>query len=274
MPRIKPKERAAAERMLLKRKSTREICDALNVTPPFVYEVAKRAGLHTPKHTAFLNLTCSHCGKNFKRKKSVQDNSDRTAKRKGMKRMGRYCTRDCWIASVQWPPEDEKILKDNFRKLSHIEIGKLLGRSPVTVSDKARQIGLRYFKEHGSDLVNRIKGLKRRHTHAEIAKIVGLRSRDRVRYIVQYNGLSAPAKEYVKHCRNCGCPRSKTCRGDFRRGMCHRCVAILAKLNYDEELMEIHEMAEELAVAAGKKPTLRIKMRMKYRKDAKAHARV
>ena len=155
MSRAKPQEREKAAQMLRAGKRTVEIQKALGVSQPFVIEVKKSIGLWEPrKPKEMLTLKCDHCGKNFKRPKNIQTCSDNTRKRRGRRQVGHYCNRKCWLASVQWSPEDLQTIRDNFGTKTNREISELVGRGECQVGEMAHRMGLRYFDIHTTGAPN------------------------------------------------------------------------------------------------------------------------
>lgn len=78
-------------------------------------------------------LTCDNCGKEFEIAKYKADKSAR-----------HFCSEECKREAMFWSKEDEKILKENYGKMSYGDIASLLSRDikPHSIYRKTKELGL------------------------------------------------------------------------------------------------------------------------------------
>lgn len=80
-----------------------------------------------------VECVCENCGKTFMRQKYRVEKHTRN-----------FCSVECFANAAHWSKSDEKILLDNYGKLSYEEISSLLDRDikPHSIHRKAKAMGL------------------------------------------------------------------------------------------------------------------------------------
>lgn len=95
----------------------------------------------------------------------------------------------------RWTDKEDQFIKDNYWKLSSVEIGKILNRDDRTVRTRAYMLGFIKFPNWTEQEKDQLRRLYGTMPNAELARIMN-RPRQSLAVIAQTMGLGKPAKSH------------------------------------------------------------------------------
>lgn len=95
----------------------------------------------------------------------------------------------------RWTDKEDQFIRDNYYKLSSVEIGKILNRDDRTVRTRAYTLGFIKFPNWTEQEKDQLKRLYGTMPNAELARIMN-RPRQSLAVIAQTMGLGKPAKSH------------------------------------------------------------------------------